>query len=78
MWHQPDLVLSNPSGQAEVSPISVAMVVTDGFRKNWIINAKEISENRGNICGYRPCQKPGGHILTRKNWSGISHAMERS
>jgi hypothetical protein len=41
-------------------------------------NAKKISQNCENICGDKRHQKPGGHILSQKNRTAISHAMERS
>jgi hypothetical protein len=58
--------------------LSVAMVVTDAFQKRLNYDAKEISQNRENICGDKTHQKPGGHILSQKNRTAISHAMERS
>ena len=55
---------------------SVATVVTDAFQKRLNYDAKEISQNRENICGDKTHQKPGGHILSQKNRTAISHAME--
>ena len=52
------------------------MVVTDAFRKRLNYDAKEISQNREDICGDRTHQKLGGHILSQKNVTAISHTME--
>ena len=57
---------------------SVATVVTDAFQKRLNYDAKEIIQNRENICGNKTHQKPGGHILWQKNQTTIFHAMERS
>jgi hypothetical protein len=40
--------------------------------------AKEISQNREDICADKTHQKPGGHILSQKNRTAISHTMEWS
>ena len=52
------------------------MVMTDAFQKRLNYNAKEISQNCEDICGDKTHQKLGGHILSQKNWTAISHAME--
>jgi len=61
-----------------VATLSVAMVTTDAFQKRLNYDAKEIIQNRENICGNKTHQKPGGHILSQKNQTAISHAMKRS
>ena len=60
------------------STFSVATVATDAFQKRLNYNAKEIGQNRENICGDKTHQKLGGHILSQKNQTAISHAMEWS
>ena len=57
---------------------SVATVVTDAFQKRLNYDAKEISQNRENICGDKTHRKPGGHISSQKNRTAISHTMEQS
>jgi len=54
------------------------MVVTDAFRKRLNYNAKKISQNRENICGDKTHQKAGGHILSQKNRTAISHAISHA
>ena len=52
--------------------------MTDAFQKRLNYDAKEINQNRESICGDTTHQKPGGHILSQKNRTAISHAMEQS
>ena len=58
--------------------LSVATVTTDAFQKRLNYKAKEISQNREDICADKIHQKPEGHILSQKNRTAISHAIEWS
>jgi len=54
------------------------MDTTDAFQKRLNYDAKEISQNRENICGDKTHRKMEGHISPQKNRTAISHAMEQS
>jgi hypothetical protein len=54
------------------------MVATDAFQERLNYDAKKIIQNHENICGDRTHQKLGGHILSQKNRTTISHAIEQS
>ena len=55
---------------------SAAMVAIDAVQKRLNYDAKEISQNCEDICGDKTHPKLGGHILSQKNQTAISHAME--
>jgi hypothetical protein len=50
--------------------------MTSAFQKWLNYDAKEITQNSEDICGDKTHQKLGGHILSQKNRTAISHAME--
>ena len=52
--------------------------MTDVFHKNGIVVSGKLAKIMGQFVDMGQIVKPRGHILARKNRTGISRAMERS